>query len=146
MDQVLFEEASFEASDLGDSRPIDLSSGESPNPRPRTVVNGFRGVLARFDGETRISNLEFRGGELREAHFAGTKLSNVLFSGMDLSNAHFDEVDFSTVSFINVDLSGADLLTSANLTPKHLAGACGSQGTRLPPSLKISACRPRRPT
>lgn len=146
MDQVFFEEASFEASDLvGDSRAIDLSNGGSPNARPRTVVNGFRGVLARFDGETRISNLEFRGGELREARFAGTKLSNVLFFGMDLSNAYFDQVDFSAVFFINVDLSGADLLTSTNLTPKHLAGACGNRSTKLPPGLKVSVCRPGRP-
>ncbi|MEX8521128.1 MAG: pentapeptide repeat-containing protein [Leptothrix sp. (in: b-proteobacteria)] len=141
MEMVYFEEASFEDSELGNAEVTSeaISVGKS-----RALLNAFSAVQARFDAKTRITNIEFRGAELRNAQFNGTRLTGVLFIDSDLSSAHFDGVDFASVSLVDVDLSGADLSKSVNLSQKILAGACGTQETKLPPGLKVNHCRPRR--
>lgn len=93
-----------------------------------------------------MNRTSFAGADLRDVNAYGGVFSSASFAGANLTNStwvgtYLQGADFRRAVLTGANFSGAEMDRAAGLTQRQLNGACGDESTRLPPGLRIPACR-----
>lgn len=106
-------------------------------------------------GQAAIRSSDLSGAELSEARLVQARITSTNMSGVaareadlrqaiiehvDLSGANLRDANLTQARLVRVNLSGADLSGAQGLSRGQLRDSCGSQATRLPDGLELSAC------
>jgi uncharacterized protein YjbI with pentapeptide repeats len=88
----------------------------------------------------------FAGDDLRDVNGYGGRFTGADFSGADMTNATFvgaylEGANLRGAKLSGVNFSGAEMARAVGLNQAQLNGACGDETTKLPPGLRIPACR-----
>jgi len=93
-----------------------------------------------------MNRTSFAGADLRDVNAYGGVFSSASFAGANLTNStwvgtYLQGANFRRATLAGANFSGAEMDRAAGLTQGQLNGACGDESTRLPPGLRIPACR-----
>jgi len=93
-----------------------------------------------------MNRTSFARADLRDVNAYGGVFSSANFSGADLTNAtfvgaHLEGSSFAGANLSGANFSGAEMARVSGLSQGQLNAACGDGYTRLPPGMRIPACR-----